>query len=178
MNKKETVLKVATQLFSQQGFDNTSMANICEKAGVSKGLVYHHFKSKDEILTTIFGDGTEQMKALNEAYLDNSPHKNLTDLIEGVFGQIVKEKELFKLNLNIMFQPSTRALLSKQIKQRSQMLFDYVKRNFAELDPKKADILSFMFIAEIDGISLDYLSVYDDYPIEDMKNHLIQRYKN
>ena len=37
-------------VFAENGFENTSIANICSKAKVSKGLVYHHFKSKEAIL--------------------------------------------------------------------------------------------------------------------------------
>lgn len=178
MNKKDKVLKCALQLFANQGFEKTSMANICEAANVSKGLVYHHFKSKNDILIAIFNDSSEQMKALNESFFSAPPRENLVLLIDSVFNYLKEEKLMFQLNLNITFQPSTRAILADQIKKRSEMLYNYVKRIFDEIATEQSEILSYMFLAEIDGIALDYLSVYENYPIDKLTNHLKNKYKN
>ena len=45
----ETILTVSTKLFLEKGFDKTSMRDIAEAANVSKGAIYHHFKSKDDL---------------------------------------------------------------------------------------------------------------------------------
>ena len=60
-SKKEIILETATTLFTEQGFEKTSVAAICESANVSKGLVYHHFTSKDEILIAIYEQSTQEM---------------------------------------------------------------------------------------------------------------------
>ena len=46
----EAILSVSAKLFLQKGFDKTSMMDIATAAGISKGAIYHHFKSKDEII--------------------------------------------------------------------------------------------------------------------------------
>ena len=54
-NSKETIeliLAASMKLFSEKGFDKTSMQEIVDESGVSKGSIFHHFKSKEEILTT------------------------------------------------------------------------------------------------------------------------------
>ncbi len=43
------ILAVATQLFSQAGYDATGVAEICQAAGVSKGAFYHHFPTKQAL---------------------------------------------------------------------------------------------------------------------------------
>ena len=50
---KEQLREAATRLFAKHGYANTSVAQICAEAGVSKG-VYHHFDSKDAILYGIY----------------------------------------------------------------------------------------------------------------------------
>lgn len=50
---KEAILAAATQLFAQKGFHQTSMNDIVITSGISKGGVYWHFKSKDDIIATI-----------------------------------------------------------------------------------------------------------------------------
>ena len=43
------IIKAAMDLFAQNGFEVTSVSDICDKAGVSKGAFYHHFPSKQDI---------------------------------------------------------------------------------------------------------------------------------
>lgn len=53
---EETVIKiieVASALFMSKGYDNTSIQDIVNHLGMSKGAIYHHFKSKEELLNRI-----------------------------------------------------------------------------------------------------------------------------
>jgi AcrR family transcriptional regulator len=58
MNKREKqreetlgdILRVAGDLFTNQGYENTSIQQIAEGCGLSKGALYHHFSSKEEVL--------------------------------------------------------------------------------------------------------------------------------
>ncbi len=43
------ILDIAGELFAQHGYDATSVADICEGAGVTKGAFYHHFESKQAV---------------------------------------------------------------------------------------------------------------------------------
>ncbi|EKM32923.1 bacterial regulatory s, tetR family protein, partial [Vibrio harveyi] len=54
MDKRQQIIEVATQLFAEHGFEKTPVSNICEKAEISKGLVFHHFKNKNELLREVF----------------------------------------------------------------------------------------------------------------------------
>ncbi|MFY0600789.1 MAG: TetR/AcrR family transcriptional regulator [Cyclobacteriaceae bacterium] len=176
-NKKDVIIGAATQLFAAQGFENTSVANICEVANVSKGLIYHHFKSKDEILKEIFDLTTQQMVEMSKSQSFDTAQNRLLTLIDTLFSQLESDKLFFQLNLNIMFQPSTKKLLSNQIKERSSLLLASIRTIFDDIDPSRSTVLSFIFIAEIDGVALDYLSVYEDYPLREIKEHLIAKYK-
>ncbi|MDD9147771.1 MULTISPECIES: TetR/AcrR family transcriptional regulator [unclassified Sporolactobacillus] len=48
--KKDQILRSAKELFIQQGFDGTSMDDICEHAGVSKQTIYSYYSGKDKLL--------------------------------------------------------------------------------------------------------------------------------
>ena len=177
-NKKEIILDTATHLFSKNGFEKTSVNAICEAANVSKGLVYHHFKSKNEILIAIYEQATQQMILMNSQKTEKKPVDCILDIIETVFIQLKNNKEFYQLNLNIMFQPTTKKLLEHQIKERATLLFNSVKSIFEKIDPINSKILSYVFIAEIDGIALSYLSSFEKYPLKEMKNQLIKKYTN
>ncbi|UCG38107.1 MAG: TetR/AcrR family transcriptional regulator [bacterium] len=53
MSRKEKILEVATELFARQGFDATATSEIARRAGVAQGTVFHHFKSKENLLVAI-----------------------------------------------------------------------------------------------------------------------------
>lgn len=50
----EQVIAAATRLFADQGFEATSVQQIVDAAGVTKGALYHYFSSKDELLTASY----------------------------------------------------------------------------------------------------------------------------
>ena len=102
----------------------------------------------------------------------------MVSLIENFFEQLEKDRIILQLNLNIMFQPSTRSLLKEQLEERSSALFDSVKDIFDRIDKAKSQLLSFILIAELDGVALDYLLVFDDYPLAGIKEALISKYQN
>ena len=51
----ERLLAEATRLFAERGYDRTSVQEIVEAAGVTKGALYHYFGSKDDLLSEIYG---------------------------------------------------------------------------------------------------------------------------
>ena len=51
--RKIEILDVADELFGKKGFDGTSTNDILEKVGIARGTLYHHFKSKEEIMDAL-----------------------------------------------------------------------------------------------------------------------------
>ncbi|WP_054710434.1 TetR/AcrR family transcriptional regulator [Bacillus sp. JCM 19041] len=79
-NTRAKVLEVASKLFIMKGFDNTSIQDILTEVDLSKGAIYHHFKSKEEILYAVLN--MENEKA----------HLHLDELIAQLNGNTAKEK--------------------------------------------------------------------------------------
>ncbi|QKW05671.1 TetR/AcrR family transcriptional regulator [Streptomyces sp. NA04227] len=50
----QRLLAAATRLFAEQGYDRTSVQEIVESAGVTKGALYHYFGSKEELLLEVY----------------------------------------------------------------------------------------------------------------------------
>ncbi|MET0783768.1 MAG: TetR/AcrR family transcriptional regulator [Leifsonia flava] len=62
----DDVTRAAVELFAAQGYANTSVQQIVEAAGVTKGAMYHYFQSKDDLLFAIY----ERMLSLQKSHLD------------------------------------------------------------------------------------------------------------
>jgi AcrR family transcriptional regulator len=51
--RKKEILDAADRLFAEKGYDNTSTNDILEAVGIARGALYHHFKSKEEIMDSL-----------------------------------------------------------------------------------------------------------------------------
>lgn len=53
---RRRIIRSAIEVFARRGFHGTRVADIADGAGIAYGLVYHHFKNKEEILSAIFSE--------------------------------------------------------------------------------------------------------------------------
>ncbi|MBL4785969.1 MAG: TetR/AcrR family transcriptional regulator [Cohaesibacteraceae bacterium] len=58
-DNRQKILDTARDLFSNKGFDGTSVDSICNTAGVNKALIYYYFRNKDDILQCLFREATD-----------------------------------------------------------------------------------------------------------------------
>src|SRR6476469_8850625 len=86
--KRDAILRAATDVFAGRGFFNAQVADVARAAGVAAGTVYLYFRSKDDLLVSIFertmreaiadgracvaplGDPIEQLRAIARVHLD------------------------------------------------------------------------------------------------------------
>ena len=54
VSTKDRIFQASMLLFSQHGYDGTSIQDICQHAEVSKGAFYHHFQSKFDLMVEIY----------------------------------------------------------------------------------------------------------------------------
>lgn len=178
MDKREQLIEIATKLFSERGFENTPLSAVCETANVSKGLISHHFKSKNGLLREIFMKTTKLIVEINTTEKKNQkPNEQLVELLETFFVQLEADKLFFQFNLNVMVQPNTREILDDLIQERSSFILKATKAIFDKIDANNSLIKSHLFIAELDGIALNYLGIYEDFPLLEIKNQMINKYK-
>ena len=59
--RKSEILDVADELFGKKGFDGTSTNDILQKVGIARGTLYHHFKSKEEIMDALMERYSERL---------------------------------------------------------------------------------------------------------------------
>lgn len=64
--RRREIMASAKKLFYGNGFKETSMEAIAEEAGISKGLIYHYFKNKEDLLLSFFADMEEYLQDLEK----------------------------------------------------------------------------------------------------------------
>ncbi|MDQ0992278.1 TetR/AcrR family transcriptional regulator [Streptomyces sp. V3I7] len=63
---RQRIQDVALELFAEQGYEKTSLREIAEHLGVTKAALYYHFKTKEEIIVSLFEDLTRPVEELIE----------------------------------------------------------------------------------------------------------------
>jgi TetR/AcrR family transcriptional regulator, cholesterol catabolism regulator len=83
VDSRQEILRTAARLFQQRGYDATSMNDVAAALKLSKGGLYHHFQSKDEILYEIMNHAMEitQERVLNPVRGIADPEERLRALI-------------------------------------------------------------------------------------------------
>lgn len=63
---RERIQDIALDLFAEQGYEKTSLREIADRLGVTKAALYYHFKTKEDILVSLFDDLSEPLDQLIE----------------------------------------------------------------------------------------------------------------
>jgi TetR/AcrR family transcriptional regulator, fatty acid metabolism regulator protein len=99
VDKRRVILDAAMRVFARQGFHHCRVSDIADEAGVAYGLVYHYFKSKDEVLNELFTERWSLLlAAIDEVDAQDVPAR---DKLRAVANFIVEsyrhEPELMKV---------------------------------------------------------------------------------
>ena len=105
---KEKIFQAAKNILQRSGYDTLSIKHICEEAGVSNGSFYHHFKTKDDLLSYYI----ENQPTVDPALLDIPQDKAAaTEAIVGVYLNYVSYcKELGEDFVAGYYTPRNQAL--------------------------------------------------------------------
>jgi AcrR family transcriptional regulator len=115
--RRAEILDLAFKMFIERGFDNTSLNEIISGGGLSKGMFYHHFASKDVLLEALFERITEQSYQILEPVIsarDLNPKVRLQQILDRG-AQIRME--------NVEF---TREVFSSLLRPESKLLYERI----------------------------------------------------
>lgn len=146
---KRLIIEKATELFLQNGYENTTIQDIINHlGGLTKGAVYHHFSSKNDILLAVMAN----IYAENHLLADWKKILQRTDL-----NGMEKIREMFLLSLTDADEMKF-ASMKVDYKKTPELLSDYLNRTVTHLAPE------FFRPAIYEGIQDG--SIKTDYPDE------------
>jgi len=83
-NSKTQLLNAALQVIRAKGYAGTTVEDICQEAGVTKGSFFHHFTSKDELALS----ATAHWEAMTERFFASAPYHKHADPLERLLGYV------------------------------------------------------------------------------------------
>jgi len=114
--RKKQIMDVALELFSRKGYYSTTVVQIAQEAGISKGLMYNYFKSREELLQLIMEKGLDMLLSGFDMNRDGKISKEeFEGFIDNSFDIMKSNKEFFKLYISVLMQPEAINLFKKKM---------------------------------------------------------------
>lgn len=92
---RELLLEAATELIRTQGYTSTTVDDLCEKAGVSKGTFFHNFESKEDLAIA----AANRWSTVTSEFFLSAPYHQKKDPLERILGYVRFRKEILKGDL-------------------------------------------------------------------------------
>ena len=114
----QLILDVSTKLFFEKGYDQTSLQDIIDRlGGLTKGAIYHHFRSKEEILIAVVERLSEENNR-EMAEVRDDPSLTGKEKLEKMFSRSLtnpKQKEMFAVTPNLLENPKLLVYYLKMV---------------------------------------------------------------
>lgn len=177
-NRRNQIMDTALELFAVEGFYPTSISRIAARAGISKGLMYNYFKSKEDLIHAIVHKGVEKFLAAWDPDRDGI----LTDMefefyIRESFRILQENADYWKLYFTIIMQQPVLEMVKDTYAELVPRLMKTMVDHFREKGAEDPVLEAITFSSLLDGISMNYVLDPANYPLDNIRELVIQTYR-
>ena len=157
--RREDIEQAALKCFAANGYHATTISQIAKEAGVSKGLMYNYFTSKDELLSVLFLKFSEEiMQRLDPDSNQVIDDREAEEFVDKYLDFIKEKREYCKLFIQISVQPGIMDMLiqgevGKKAMKNQMIMNEY----FTRLSKGNAEVDLMFFTSLIKGFTLQYV---------------------
>lgn len=191
-DKQISIISAAIEIFAEKGFSATTTSEIAKKAGVAEGTIFHHFKTKKDLLLAIpeyLGKSSFSKDFLEDiTNIINNPDKNFEDFIRTI---IQNRKSFASANMalikalfqEIPFQPELKIKISQTVlfpaMNMLSMAIDEFKERGQVGNMPTTDIVNLLFTSIFGYLFTRYIAALElQWDNEKDINYLVQYIMN
>jgi len=172
------ILMASVELFTTNGFAGTSVNAIAKRAGVSKGLIYNYFESKDDIVKELVNMALKMADDIMEnAAVKNSetPKQELKTLIDVFFETIEQQTEMMRWILPLAFQVSKFSFVNEMVTAKIDSTIGVMHDIFDRLGYENPEMEAWLLGAIMDGLGVD-VTIMNDYKTDEIHKFIYKKY--
>lgn len=156
--RRQELIEAGIACLGKGGMSAFTIDQICRQAGVSRGLINHHFVSKDDLLVSIYAHMTDYLMRDSS---DLSPQQQISGFIDSSFDKNSFKKSNLRAWLAIWGEVATNPDLkalhqSRYQKYRQQLVSAMTCTGIPGISRSIAEHIARQLIALIDGLWLEY----------------------
>ncbi len=158
-DKRELIKTTALKLFAVKGYYSTSVSEIAHQAGISKGLMYNYYLSKEDLLSSIFSEMINMVSLLINPDSDQEiTDDEMVSFFDKFINSLSSKRDYWILFYQLSIQPDVFKFLVDKI-ESGQILINYnmlIYKYFAERFENPQEEMLF-FTSVIKGFSTIYI---------------------
>jgi AcrR family transcriptional regulator len=175
---KTMIVEAATIRFAQNGYAHTTIRDIAEQAGVSTGLMYHYFASKEALLESVLENCMAILSGvLLGAYRQGEPGKRIPGLLWAMFAMLEEDREFWALFQMLRSQPSIMTVLGDAFRQWTRQLRNLFTVELRSAGRAEPEIEALILYSLIEGTIQQYLLDPDNYPLSTIADRIVAQYE-
>lgn len=174
---RKKILDAALELFAAEGYHRASISQIARKAGVSKGLMYNYFASKEELLRAIIFSGIESLTFSFDPDHDGVLTKEeMGHFIRESFRMVKEHPAYWKLYFLVMYQSPAVQLFQNELSDVLGKYLNQIENYFSSQKVENPYIEARLFGSLLDGVCINFLHDKDNFPIDEIRDKIIKMY--
>ncbi|MEX0988589.1 MAG: TetR/AcrR family transcriptional regulator [Bacteroidales bacterium] len=182
-DRREQIMNTALTLFSREGYGHVSISMLARHAGISKGLMYNYFKSKEQLLKEILDSGMKEIVQ----YFDPNNDGRLTPqefehFVRNTFRLMRDNREFWIKFFSLIIQPNVKILLKDGVMagfmRRYFKIFEEYFKDHGFRDPE-LEVFQLSALIEGFGIIMLYYEDLTEIPVtlfKKFEERIIQTY--
>jgi AcrR family transcriptional regulator len=171
------ILEAALYVFAEQGFHSSSVAAIAKRAGISKGLLYNYFESKEEVLKRLMNDLVDfAMRELEIEDLQEMTDERFEQIIAKSIDIPLQEPQRWKLFMSLSMQQDVTEMLIEEVLGRFAPYMQSLSAYFSSKGYDDPMAMMRIFSALLDGVQMHCLVDPEHFPAEKAKEFLIDQF--
>lgn len=177
INNKQRIIDESIKIIMEKGVENTSLADIANKVGISKGTLYYYYNSKSDLIYDItikhLNEVTKEILDFVEKMSSKSPPKEMVLML---YDRILNEETRGKLHIYLI-----QEALTKNKNLQTRFKYEYRSwRGMIEEGLNKIfkgrihdyEVLSYIILSSLDGLIIQRLIGFEDIPTKKIACYL------
>ena len=184
MNKtKRDIFQSAIKIFSTNGYDAATMDEISVSAGVAKGTVYYHFKSKDEVFKYIITEGVNLLREQIEIIITGQGDYTykLRELTKNQLRLVYENRDLFKVIMSQAWGGKIRhSELRELLKEYMEDIEKFLMKAMDNGIIKKCEssFLTYMYFGTLGSVAIYNVIKNDSMKLDEITDNFMENLLN
>jgi TetR/AcrR family transcriptional regulator len=180
---KRAIFQSAIKIFSTNGYDGATMDEISANAGVAKGTVYYHFKSKDEVFKFIITEGVSLLREQIQSIITGPGDYiyKLRELSKDQLRLVYENRDLFKVIMSQAWGGKIRhSELRELLKAYMEDIENFLIKAMEDGTIKKCEssFLSYMYFGNLGSVAVYNVMKNDSMKLDEITDSFMEHLMN